>query len=447
MRVFVTGVGMVSPLGIGAEHNWQRMLNGETNIHPIPSDWYNFSNFTSHYYSPLPDFDFSELHFTRNEITQKDPATLLANLSSHEALVNAEFDLEQISKKNNQYKVNATDEQRLGIAFGTAAGGLDSYLANIGLHVFGNVKKEVLRLSNNNSEIESCLNSLQFAKRFSPFTVSKVITNTIAAATGIKYSTKGPVRSVTQACSSGTTAIVQGWELIQSGAADLVIAGGAECYNDAYGAVMRSFDVAGALTKAKAGSPVDKINQPFDENRNGFLFSQGGSGTLILESEAHLEHRKVRPLAELKACMETFDAHSIMIPDPEGAQIERLIKSVIANAKLEPENIDYVNTHGTSTIANDKTESEILDKIFGKNAALNSTKSLLGHTFGACGAIEAIVSALSIRDQELHPSLNLENPIADLDFVTERRKQKVDHVLSHSFAFGGHNSGIILGKV
>ena len=222
------------------------------------------------------------------------------------------------------------------------------------------------------------------------------------------------------------------------------VCGGVEYTRDDYGICFYGFDVARTMVDTKSQVEKEKVNRPFDRDRSGLLYAEGGAATLILESEEHLEKRGGEPIAEIVGFGESFDAYSIMAPDPSGVQIERMMRMALDQAGISAEEVDYVNAHGTGTVANDKTEAEIIGRVFGDNVAINSTKSLTGHTFGASGSVEAAVCAMSLRDQELHPSLNLDNPIADLDFVTQRRKTKLKYVFSESFAFGGHNSCLVL---
>lgn len=447
MRVFVSGLGMITPLGIDTNASWTKIKNGETNIAAIPEHWNNYIHFNSKYRTVLPKFNFLDHGFKRNELIQKAPCSLTAIMTTNEALTGAGFELELTNKKTNQYEIMNIDPLRASVNFGTGWSGGSSILDNSNHQVLNHLPQKLKNLNANSEQIQEIIDSLLFPKRYNPFVVPQLICNSVPSNIAMKYSIKGHVRPTVQACSSATTAIGRSTHMIRTGEADLVITGGAELFHDEYGCSMYSFDSAKTLVETSEGCDVEKLNRPFDKDRAGFLFSEGGSGTLILESERHLEERGGTPLAEILGHSESFDAYSIMAPDPSGEQIERMMRDALSDASLLPEDIDYINAHGTSTQANDQTEADVLERVFGKHIAINSTKSVLGHTIGASGAIEAIVGILSIRDQELHPSLNLENPIADLDFVTERRKQKVDHVLSHSFAFGGHNSGIILGKV
>lgn len=447
MRVFVSGVGMITPLGLGIDPAWEKMKNGETNIGKIPNDWLNYINYNSHYRTLLPEMDFLKLGFRRTELLQKPRVSLVSILSTFEALDSAGIEHSLTNKKLNQYKLAGIDQHRMSVNFGTGWAGGSSLLDITNHQILNKLPDQIRALGADAGKTEELIEKILFPARYNPFVVPMLVCNSVASNIATKFSIKGQVRPTVHACASGTTAIGRSAHMIESGEADLVITGGAEIFHDVYGCSMYGFDVARTLVETPEGCDPLKLNRPFDKDRNGFMFSDGGSASLILESEQHLEKRGGTPLAEVLGYSETFDAYSLMAPDPSGKEIERMINAALSKASLTPTDIDYINAHGTSTVANDQTEADVIERIFGKNVAINSTKSLLGHTIGASGAIEAIVSVLSIRDQELHPSLNIENPIADLDFVTERRKQKVDNVLSHSFAFGGHNSGIILSSV
>jgi 3-oxoacyl-[acyl-carrier-protein] synthase II len=202
--------------------------------------------------------------------------------------------------------------------------------------------------------------------------------------------------------------------------------------------------VSGTLVRDYA-SP-DTANRPFDENRSGFLFSQGGAAALILEELEHAQRRGATIMAELIGFAETFDANSMMSLAPGGKQIERMVRAALDDANLSPDDVDYLNAHGTGTKNNDQTEAEVIQRVFGKSIRVNSTKSLLGHTIGASGAFEALVAALTLRDGKTHISRNLENPVLDLNFVHSVEPFEPRVALSQSFAFGGHNAAIVLRK-
>jgi 3-oxoacyl-[acyl-carrier-protein] synthase II len=203
----------------------------------------------------------------------------------------------------------------------------------------------------------------------------------------------------------------------------------------------RGFDTAGTLVK-DCSEPM-KANRPFDQNRSGFLFSEGGSGVLVLEEMEHAIKRGAKILAEISAFAQSFDGFNIMRIHPEGKEIKRMITNALKQADLPPGEIDYINAHGTGTEVNDATEVSIIEDIFGHQVLVNSTKSLIGHTLGASGAIEAAVAVLSILNKTTHVCKNLEEPINGLNFVRRVDEYPIRRVLSQSFAFGGHNAALI----
>ena len=221
----------------------------------------------------------------------------------------------------------------------------------------------------------------------------------------------------------------------------MALSGGVECLNDGVGMAFRGFDVAGTLVK-DCSEPM-KANRPFDQNRSGFLFSEGGSGILVLEEMEHAIKRGAKILAEISAFAQSFDGFNIMRIQPEGKEIKRMIIDAVKQAGLLPDEIDYINAHGTGTEVNDVTEVSIIADIFGDEVLVNSTKSLIGHTLGASGAIEAAVAVLSILNKTTHVCKNLEEPINGLNFVRRVDEYPIRRVLSQSFAFGGHNAALI----
>jgi 3-oxoacyl-[acyl-carrier-protein] synthase II len=223
---------------------------------------------------------------------------------------------------------------------------------------------------------------------------------------------------------------------------DLAVTGGSEYLYDEHGHIFRGFDVAGTLVQDYVDP--ESANRPFDEKRSGFLFSQGGAAVLVLEELEHARRRGATIIAEVIGYAESFDAHSMMSLAPGGEQIERMVHAAITDADLSPRDVDYVNAHGTGTKNNDQTEAEVIDRVFGKSVLINSTKSLLGHTIGASGAIEALVTALSLRDGTTHICKNLDTPLLGLNFVRSVEQHDLRVGLSQSFAFGGHNAAVVL---
>jgi 3-oxoacyl-[acyl-carrier-protein] synthase II len=269
--------------------------------------------------------------------------------------------------------------------------------------------------------------------------------NTAAATLGIKYSLHGSNITVCNACAAGTTAIGRAYLAIRGGEADAALAGGVEYLRDDYGGIFRAFDAAKTLVDA--GEDPSKANRPFDKARTGFLFAEGGAAILMMESLDHALARGARPLAEICSFAETFDAYSMMSPDPSGKHIELMLRAALTQAGITALDIDYINAHGTGTVVNDDIEARTIERIFGDKPLVNSTKSLIGHSVGASGAIEVAVTALSIQSQTTHICKNLENPILPLRFVREAKAYPIQKALTQSFAFGGHNAAVVLSRL
>ena len=438
---------MISALGMTTDENWKNILAGKSNVELIPEHWHDYMDFRSKIWSPFPDINFLEHGFTRSEIIQNDPVTLLSILSTTEAIKNAGFAINIVDKKRNRFHLPEINAERCSTIYGTGAGGIGSFLANYGYQAIARPKKQLIALLEDQPDALQVLDKIKHLRSYNPFAIPMAICNSTPAGIGMKFSIHGDVKPVVQACASGTTAVGEAFNKIRYGQADMVLSGGAEYFKDHCGASMYGFDVSRTLTSIPQNGDIHAANRPFDVNRSGFLFAQAGSASFVLESEQHLQKRGGDPIAEIVGFAETFDAHSVMAPNADGVQIERMIRNVIHDAGINPEDIDYINAHGTGTASNDAVESSVLERVVGLDAAINSTKSIMGHTIGASGAIEAAVCALSLKDQVLHQSKNIDQPISDLDFVWEKRHTSLQYALSESFAFGGHNSGIILKKV
>jgi len=266
--------------------------------------------------------------------------------------------------------------------------------------------------------------------------------NSIAANLAIRWGVRGAADTSCAACASSTIAIGKAYRAIQRGELDLAIAGGAEHLSDRAGGVFMGFDRLQTLAKPYQGLGTE--NRPFDRDRSGFLFSEGGAGFAVLESGDSLLRRGARAIAEVVGFAETTDAFSIAsIKDGYNA-IDEMISRTLADADIAPEQIDYINAHGTGTEINDAVEGGILARKFGRKPRVNSTKSLLGHTIGAAGALEFAVTALSLERQAIHLCRNLDNPVADLEFSMTSGPASIEYALTQSFGFGGHNAGLIL---
>jgi len=446
-RVVITGVGAVCPIGRNAGEFWSNCLAGKTNVVPIPEHWHDYSTFDSQFWTPLPTTDDSESEFTRVEKLTLDPSTRNVISSAREALENAGFTVYKSSKGG--YKVANIDQEKFGVYMGTGVGGICSLLENHTFSVLSRNKKDLndLLMRDLSGDVRTTLESIKermtHPRRMNPFIVSMLMPNAISANVGLYFQMKGPNITFTVACAAGTVAIGNAFKAIRIGDVNVALAGGSEFLGDDYGYIFRGFDVAGALAK---GSEANEVNRPFDKSRTGFLLSQGASAVLILEDLNNAVSRQAPIIAEVKGYGESFEAHSIMQMGEDTKQIERMILSALEVAGLESSDIGYVNSHGTGTINNDDIEAKVLYKLFGKNALVNSTKSLVGHTIGASGGLEAIVTAFSLKYQTTHACKNLSSPNSPLNFVKSVGTFPIRNALSQSFAFGGHNSALIFSK-
>jgi 3-oxoacyl-[acyl-carrier-protein] synthase II len=447
-RVAVTGLGVVSAIGHGAGDFWRACLAGATRVEAIPPAWLFYAQFNSRLWSPLAEPDYDAWGLGRIERLQNDRTALIAMTAAFQALAAAGLGREVLDEKRGTFVLTGTGgvaPGRAGVSLGTGIGGISSALRST-LHQALTRPKESLRelrvrLGDAGALelLETVERRLQAPSRANPFAVAMTMPNTATSALSIKLSLVGPQSTHCAACASGTVAIGHAFRSIAAGETDLMLAGGVEFLDDDYGAIFHSFDLAHTLVRGDD----PRGNRPFDRGRSGFLFSQGGGAVLVLEEMERATERGAPILAEVAGFAETSDAHNIMVMEPEGRQIARAIETALKDAGLGPDQIDYVNAHGTGTMANDETEAAVLSRIFGSRPLVNSTKSLLGHTLGASGALEAAVTVLSLKHQATHACHNLEDPIADLNFVRRADSYPIRAALSQSFAFGGHNAAVV----
>jgi 3-oxoacyl-[acyl-carrier-protein] synthase II len=415
-RVVISGAGAVSAIGVGLDEFWRGCLEGRSAVAPIPPAWAQRATLHSRIWSPLPELDFEALGIARTERLQLDPFAMLALGAAREALASARFGLTPV-ERTRAFTIAGEDAARFGVFMGTGIGGAHTFLHNHSQH-------------------------LSRSPRYHPFVVSMLMPNACSAVIANKFSLHGPNVTYCVACASGTVSVGNAYRAVRGGELELALAGGAEFLNDEHGHIFRGFDVAGTLVRDCADP--QSANRPFDEKRSGFLFSQGGAAVLVLEELEHALRRGASIMAEPVGFAETFDAHSMMSMAPDGAQIERMIRACLADAGLEATAVGYVNAHGTGTRNNDEIESRVIERVFGRAVPVNSTKSLLGHTIGASGAFESLVTALTLRDGITHLNRNLETPCCDLNFVRRAEAFHPQVGLSQSFAFGGHNAALLL---
>ncbi|MBN1982099.1 MAG: beta-ketoacyl-[acyl-carrier-protein] synthase family protein [Chitinivibrionales bacterium] len=438
-RVVITGLGVVSSCGYSAQACFDTMLAGNALVKDIPDHWKNYYMPNSTIYAPLPGLDFQKLGFSRIEMMQFDPAEMIALYCAGQALQSAGFVPLVVDPKKNIFSVEGIAQDRCGVFVGTGIGGITSMISAQSFHVCSPLISSLEAAQKNAASAIARLST-----RFNPFIVPMMMPNGPGAAIGIRYSLKGPNRASCCACASGTVAIGEAFRAIRDDQCDCALSGGVEYLFDEYGGIFRGFDCVKTL--AMRGSNPDTANRPFDLHRSGFLFAQGGAGVLFLESYEQAIKRSAPIIAEIIGYSETFDAYSMMSMEPSGESIQTMIKGALDDAGIMARAIDYINTHGTGTSANDETESMVIETMFGTKPLLNSTKSYTGHTIGAAGAIETAMTALSLYHQTTHGCRNLESPLRALNFAKRKTDCPATYALTHSFAFGGHNAGLILKK-
>lgn len=453
-RVVITGVGVVSPIGVGTSAFWDATLSGVSAVAPVPEHWRRYYTPFSTLWAPLPVIDYASFAINRIEQMQLDKAELIALVCASQALAGAGFSPILHDDKKNTFKLSEQAPERWGVAVGTGIGGVASFASAQAFHTgestayqleaLRNIVGPLITAPGFNEAIDEIKSGLRMPVRFNPMTVPMTMPNGISAAIGIKYGLTGPNMTCAGACAAGTIAIGAGFKAIATGECDAAIVGGAEYLGDDFGGCFRGFDVARTLVR-EAGDPM-AANRPFDRDRTGFLFAEGGGAMLVIEERERARARGANIIAEISGFAQTFDAHSMMAMEPTGQSAVRMIENALARAQCRPADIDYINAHGTGTVLNDETESAVIETIFGNKPLVNSTKSLIGHTIGASGAIEAAVTVLSLRDQKTHVSKNIVNPVRDLNFVTNSGPSVFNRALSQSFAFGGHNACLVFSR-
>lgn len=408
-RVVVTGVGAITPLGLSADESWKTALAGRSGIAKITK--FNTENFDVTFAGEVKGFN-PDLYVQKKEQKKMDTFIHYAVACTTMALENA--------------KLTVTPEigARTGCIIGSGMGGLPG------------IEEQYSKLLEKGPG------------RISPFFIPMVIANLASGQVSIQHGLKGPNYCVTSACASGAHSIGEAANYIRNGLCDVMVAGGVE--STVCKMAIGGFAAMRALS-TRNDSP-EKASRPFDQDRDGFVLSEGG-GILILESLEHAEKRGAPILCELAGYGATSDAYHMTSPAPEGQGGANAIRLALQDAHLQPEQIHYINAHGTSTPMGDELESQAIKTILGDHAKkvwVSSTKSMMGHALGAAGSIESVFCVLSIRDQMAPPTINLENPSenCDLDYVPhEARSGKIQNVLNDSFGFGGTNASLIFSKL
>lgn len=406
-RIVITGVGAITPLALGVEPSWQALCTGKSGIGPITS--FDAKKYKCQVAGEVKDFhpeDFIE----KKLVPRMDRST-------HFALAAARMAVEDAG-----LKIDSGNEDRIGVVIGTSAGG-------------------VLTLEKAHSQVvDGAL------ERVSPFSAPGYIANMATGQVAIQFKARGPHLTPVGACAAGTQAIGEAARYIQDGLADAIIAGGSEA--GITPTTIAMLDSLRAVTCSRNGQP-EKASRPFDKSRDGFVVSEGG-GIVIVEALESALRRGAKIYGEVTGYGLNSDAYHIVAPSPDGEGPARCICLAMKSAGITPEEVDYINAHGTSTILNDKSETLAIKKVFGnqaKKVALSANKSMIGHMWGAAGAVEAIFTLLSIRDSIIPPTINYEtpDPECDLDYVPNvARKAKIRVAMSNSFGFGGINACVVL---
>ena len=416
-RVVVTGLGLVTPLACGVEETWTRLLGGQSGADRISR--FDPDRVTTKYACEVPFGDGSGGTFNPDawmepkERRKVDDFILYGVAAAEQAVSDAGWKPE-----------NETDLVRTGVMIGSGIGGLNSIAETaVLIHEKG-------------------------PRRVSPFFIPGALINLISGQVSIKYGFKGPNHSVVTACSTGAHAIGDAARLIMTDDADVMIAGGAEASISEIG--IAGFNACKALS-TKYESEPSAASRPYDINRDGFVMGEG-SGIVVLEELEHAVERGAKIYAEILGYGLSGDAHHITAPSEDGEGGERAMQAALSKAKVDAQQINYINAHGTSTMA-DTIELAAVERLMGSasaNVKMSSTKSMTGHLLGAAGAIEAIFSILAIRDQIVPPTINLDDPAVrtEVDLVANQNQEcEVNYALSNSFGFGGTNASLLLGKL
>eukprot|EP00743_Colponemidia_sp_Colp-15_P004887 GILK01005267.1.p1 GENE.GILK01005267.1~~GILK01005267.1.p1 ORF type:complete len:431 (-),score=51.99 GILK01005267.1:137-1429(-) len=416
-RVVVTGMGLVTPLGVGLKYVWNQLTSGECGIRAL--DKPEFASLRSKVAAVVPkgeqDGQFDVARAVSMEIESKvSPFIAYALAASKEALADAQWN-----------PSDAAQQERTGVAIGSGVGCLEDIIDN------------GLVLQN------------QGPRRVSPFFVPRILINLAAGHVSIAHGLKGPNHCVVTACATGAHSIGDAFRMIRHGDAEVMVAGGTEaCVNPL---AIAGFSSLKALSTKFNGSPL-KASRPFDKDRDGFVIGEG-AGVMVLEELEHAKQRGARIYAEIRGYGLSGDGHHITAPTPDGSGAYRAMQAAVHQSGLEPSHIDYINAHATSTPLGDKIENTAIKRLFGvhaSNLAISSTKGAVGHLLGAAGAVEAIFTVLSIANGVVPPTLNLDapEPEFDLNYVAHRSQTKaVRAALTNSFGFGGTNAALVFSQL
>jgi 3-oxoacyl-[acyl-carrier-protein] synthase II len=408
-RVVITGIGAITPLGSSVSQLWEGWIKGQSGIRRITH--FDASIFPCQIAGEIPDFE-PDKYLERKEARRIPRSAQIAVASAIQAVADAGL------------PEKMPDPERCGVIFGTAMGGVDF------------IDDALLILRS------------QGHSRVNPFALPMSIPNLSGFLISKQFQCLGPNATIITACATGTQTVGEGMEKIRRGSADLMIVGGTE-------ALVKEYAIGGFVNMralpVNFNDQPEKASRPFDAKREGFIFSEGAAA-LVIESLEHAKQRNARVYAEILGHASSCDGYHIAAPEPEGAGATRTMKWALEDARIKPEQIDYINAHGSSTPLNDAAETKAIKKVFGDHAyrlAISSTKSMIGHAMGASGALEAIACTLAIHNGIIPPTINYEfpDPDCDLDYVPNQARQaNINITLSNSFGLGGQNACLILKK-
>jgi 3-oxoacyl-[acyl-carrier-protein] synthase II len=409
-RVVITGVGTVNPLGNSVDEFWNNLTNGISGAAEITK--FDTSKHKTKFACEVKDLDISQ-YIDRKEARKYDLYTQYALITSDQAIMDSGIDLEQI------------DHDRVGVIWGAGIGGLQTFFEEVRAY-----REET--------------------PRFTPFFIPKMIANIAGGLISIKYNFRGPNFTTVTACASSSHAMIEAFNLIRLGKAKIIVTGGSEASANAAG--IAGFNSMRAISTRNDDPKT--ASRPFDKDRDGFVIGEG-SASLIMEEYEHAVKRGAKIYAEIAGGGMSADAYHMTAPDPDGYGASLVMKWAVEDAGLKPEDVDYINVHGTSTPLGDISEPRAIIKTFGDHAykmSLSSTKSMTGHLLGAAGAVEALATIFTIRNGIIPPTINhfTDDPEIDnnLDFTFNvAKKQEVNIALSNTFGFGGHNATLVFKKI
>lgn len=410
-RVVVTGLGALTPIGNNIEEYWDALKNGKSGSAPIT--YFDTEKFKTKFACELKNFNVED-YFDRKEARKLDKFAQYALVASDEAIKDSGLDLDAI------------DKLRVGVIWGAGIGGLETF------------QDEVLAFGKGDG-----------TPRFNPFFIPKMIADIAPGHISIRHGFMGPNYTTVSACASAANALIDALNTIRLGTSDIIVTGGSEAAVAPAG--MGGFNAMHALS-TRNDSP-ETASRPFDANRDGFVLGEG-AGALILEEYEHAKARGAKIYAEVVGGGLSSDAHHMTAPHPEGIGVIAVMEACLRNAGMKPEEVDAINTHGTSTPLGDVAELKAIKKVFGEHAKkinINSTKSMTGHLLGAAGAIEAIASILAMKHGIIPPTINHETPDENIDpelnlTLNTAQKRDVKVAMSNTFGFGGHNACVLFKK-